>query len=856
MNLFRLFKKEGRAGHFGGSTSLEKIFNHFTELLKENNETLELMADLEEKASGHFLFDMTYLRSTSNRIVEKVGLIINHLIELAPNRYEDLKEIYLRILLGIQETLEKKKGIPQADYTLSLNQITTGMLPQTGGKNAHLGEVKNVLGLPTPDGFAITTYAYSYFLSFDHLQDRILSILHESPLKDQKKLQEIEEEVKGLILRNPIPSDLEEALFHSAQQIRPNGKRPSGLVLRSSALMEDTAFSFAGQYATFLNISPEEVPSKYKEIIASQFSSRALFYMKSKGIMEEEMAMAVACQNLIPARAAGVLFSSHFDPDHGDVVLINALWGLGKWVVDGTVSPDQYWVDKSTGRTIKQQISKKTKMLTAGQGNSLLEESVPFSLQGNPCLNPDQLNILWKWACLLESHFQHPQDVEWALDADGHLIILQTRNLRAYEKIEKKKHLEQISAEYPILLEGGMVGAFGIGAGPVFKIKTPEDLIDFPKGAVLVAPQTSPRFVSVMDKAAAIVTDVGSATGHMAILAREFQIPALVDTQKATRVLTSGQEVTVDTYNARVYEGRVEKLLTRIPKKNPLLLNTPVYERLQEVIRFIVPLNLADPKLDNFKARSCQTLHDIIRFVHEKSIEEMFRLSEREDLENLSTIRIKTHLPLNLDLLDLGGGFKKDGRHFLPPEKVISLPFKALWKGITSPGIRWAGPIGVDVKGLLSVMAQSATQPSGDFWDRTLALVSLNYLNFSSRLGYHFATVDSYCGPIRNNNYVTFVFKGGAADTVRRGRRARFIGTVLEELGFEVLVKEDLVKAEYRKYPEPMIEEKLEHLGRLMGCARQLDMTMSDEAMIGWYARAFLEGNYAFKNDQNFLRIK
>ncbi|MGC1403729.1 MAG: hypothetical protein WA974_12465 [Thermodesulfobacteriota bacterium] len=119
MNLFRLFKKEGRAGHFGGSTSLEKIFNHFTELLKENNETLELMADLEEKASGHFLFDMTYLRSTSNRIVEKVDLIINHLIELAPNRYEDLKEIYLRIFLGIQETLEKKKGIPQADYTLS-----------------------------------------------------------------------------------------------------------------------------------------------------------------------------------------------------------------------------------------------------------------------------------------------------------------------------------------------------------------------------------------------------------------------------------------------------------------------------------------------------------------------------------------------------------------------------------------------------------------------------------------------------------------------------------------------------------------------------------------------------------------
>jgi pyruvate,water dikinase len=850
MNLFRLFKKEGHGGDSKGSPSLEKIFNHFTELLKENNETLELMADLEEKASGHFLFDMTYLRATSNQVVEKVQLIIDHLIELAPNRYEDLRGIFLQIRLEIQEILEKKKGIPQADCILNLNRITTGMLHQTGGKNAHLGEVKNVLGLPTPDGFAITTYAYLYFLSSNRLQDRILSILRQSPLRDQKKLQEAEEEVKGLILQAPVPADLEEALIHSVQQIRPNGKRPSGFVLRSSALMEDTTFSFAGQYATFLNIPAEAVPSKYKEIIASQFSSRALFYMKSKGIMEEELAMAVGCQNLIPARAAGVLFTGHFDPGYGEVVMINALWGLGKWVVDGAVSPDLYLLEKNTGRTLKQKISIKVNKLTAGPGNSLVEEPVPESLQEIPCLNSEQLTILWKWACLLENHFHHPQDVEWALDPDGRLLILQTRNLRAYEKIEKKKNLERISAEYPILLEGGVVGAFGVGSGPVFRIQTPEDLIHFPKGAVLVAPQTSPRFVSVMDKAAAIVTDVGSATGHMAILAREFQVPALVDTQTATRVLTPGQEVTVDTYNARVYEGKIEKLLPRIPKKNPLLLNTPVYERLQEVIRFIAPLNLADPKLENFKPRSCQTLHDIIRFVHEKSIEEMFRLSEREDLQNLSTIRIKTHLPLNLDLLDLGGGLRKDGgRRFLPPEKVASIPFKALWKGITSPGVRWAGPIGVDVKGLLSVMAQSATQPSGDFWDRTLALVSLYYLNFSSRLGYHFATVDSYCGTIRNNNYITFVFKGGAADTIRRGRRARFIGAVLEELGFEVMVKEDLVKAEYRKYPEPMTEEKLEHLGRLMGCARQLDMTMSDEAMVGWYTRAFLEGNYCFKRE-------
>ena len=850
MNFFRFFRKKDQVKNSKGSESLEKIFGHFTELLKENNETLELMADLEEKQGGHFLFDMSYLRSTAGRIAEKVGLIVTHLIDIYPNRYEDLKDIYSRIRIEVEKTLEKKKEILRTDFTINLNRVRVESLHQTGGKNAHLGEVKNVLGLPTPEGFAVTTFGYIHFLSYNNLQDRIVSLLNHSSISDQKNLQETEEAIKSLILQAGIPPDMEKILLDSAIKIQAEGKHALGLALRSSALLEDTHFSFAGQYATFLNITPQEVPDKYKEIVASQFNARSLFYMKSKGILEEEMAMAVACQNLIPAKASGVLFTSHIDTEYGEVILINALWGLGKWVVDGTASPDHYLLDKKTGQIKGQKIPRKPKQLIAVPSGGLVEETVPESLQDSPCLNPLQLNTLWKWACLLETHFKHPQDVEWTLDPEDHLFVLQTRNLRAYEKIEKKKNLEQISQEYPILLEGGTVGAFGIGTGPVFKIRPNEDLTDFPKGAVLVAPHTSSRFVSVMDKAAAIVTDIGSATGHMAILAREFRVPTLVDTGKATACLETGQEVTVDTFNARVYAGCVEPLLKEFSKENPLFLNTPVYERLQEIIRYIVPLNLVDPKLENFNPRSCQTFHDIIRFAHEKSIEEMFKLSEREDIQKLSPVRIRTPLPLNLHLLDLGGGIKRAGSHrVLPPENVISVPFMALWKGITSPGIRWAGPIGVDVKGLLSVMAQSATQPSDDFWDRTLALVSLNYLNFSSRLGYHFATVDSYCGPVRNNNYITFVFKGGAADTMRRGRRARFLGIVLEELGFEVMIKEDLVKADYRKFPEAMTEEKLGHLGRLMGCARQLDMTLADENLVAWYAQAFLAGNYEFKRE-------
>ena len=194
---------------------------------------------------------------------------------------------------------------------------------------------------------------------------------------DQKTLQETEEAIKSLILQARIPPDMEKILVDSATKIQAEGKHALGLALRSSALLEDTHFSFAGQYATFLNITPQEVPDKYKEIVASQFNARSLFYMKSKGLLEEEMAMAVACQNLIPAKASGVLFTSHVDPEYGEVVLINALWGLGKWVVDGTASPDLYLLDKKTGEIKGQKIPRKPKQLIAVPAGGLQERNRP-----------------------------------------------------------------------------------------------------------------------------------------------------------------------------------------------------------------------------------------------------------------------------------------------------------------------------------------------------------------------------------------------------------------------------------------------------------------------------------------------
>jgi pyruvate, water dikinase len=843
MKLFGFFKKGRESPPAGEEQSIKEVFRHFTSLLQANGKALELMADLEEKASGRVFFDLSYLQRTVAVLSEKVKDLVVSLMGMNPGKYKDLLEVYNRIHTEIQKALERRKReLPPADYTVPLNETVHRMLEEVGGKAAHLGEVNGKLGLPVPDGFVVTAQGYREFLSHNRLAERIRARLAALSPGGWEGIRAAGEEIRAWVLQSRIPGEMEDALRTSVEKLMGRQSRSAGLALRSSAQMEDGQFSFAGQYATFLNVFPREVTSKYKEIVASQFTAPALFYLKNKGLIEEEIAMAVFCQEFIRAKASGILFTAHPDPDHGETVLVNGLWGLGRLAVDGTASPDLYLLDKKGGSLIRQEISTKERMLVPNPEGGVQEQPVPEVLSTQACLEPGHLEILWKWALVLEEHFHHPQDVEWAMDEDGELYLLQTRGLRPAKIPEKEERNSSRSAQ--VRLEGGTRASWGVGSGRVFLVRSEEDLNHFPPGSVLVAVHASPKWAAVMDKAAAIVTDVGSATGHMAILAREFKVPALVDTKKATQVLFPEQEVTVDADYHRVYDGRIEELMKNDPPRDPLLRDTPVLKKLQEVLRLIGPLHLTDPQAPDFNARSCQTFHDLTRWAHEMAMGEMFQLAERG--QSMRAVRIKTSLPLNLYAYDLGERFApKSPGHMLLPEDLQSIPFRALWKGMTHPDVRWAGPVGIDMRGLFSVMTQSTIRPPEDYGDRTLALVSKNYLNFNSRLGYHFATVDSYCGPNLTDNYITFMFKGGAADQTRRGRRAQFIGRVLERLGFEVMVKEDLVKAQFRKFPPSSIEEKLDYLGRLMGCARLLDMTMSEENVVDRYVRSFLSGEYS-----------
>jgi pyruvate, water dikinase len=854
LKILDFFRRTKTPGAETGEDFFKTKYQSFKKLLDANNRALEMMSRLETVSQGDFVFDIQYIRARSDAILDTCKVIIDELNVLGNNRYAALLPIYDNIKARIHQELAGSAAPGRDVWTLPLSRVDRRLLAEVGGKNANLGEIKNRLQLPTPEGFVVTAAAYRQVLAENDLTERLEAFLQEVDPGDLADLTAKSRLMREQFLQAQIPSRLAEEVQQRYEELVQALGRPPRLALRSSGLYEDQEFSFAGQFLTKLNVTLEHFFPNYLEVLASQWSPTALVYLTQKGLARRELAMSVGCLAMVAARASGVLFTEDPAGSRPGVMVVEAAWGLGPTVVEGTLVPDRYLLTKEGEiAVLEQHLSPKTfRLVAAPAGEGLTTEAVPDAEREQAALSTEELLALGRHGRRLEEYFGEPQNIEFAVDAAGQVIILQARPLTISRPQPEVLPPDRLAA-HPVLIDQGTAACFGVAAGPVFLIERDEDLSRFPEGAVLVARYTSARYGAVLHKAAALVVDIGSATSHLAILAREFKVPALVDTEKATQVLQTGQEITVDADRQRVYQGRVPALLGPAAPKEPLLAKTPLYATLRRALRFITPLHLTDPKLMDFRPESCRTLHDLTRYTHQMGIAEMFELGEQARRQEAYMVRLKTPIPLNLYLIDLGGGLRREVRgQFASPEDILSVPMRALWRGISHPEVSWAGPIAIDVKGLYSVVSRSlsaAAPQQGDFWRRTLAIVSENYLNFSSRLGYHFATIDAFVSEVRNDNYISFRFKGGAADEYRRGLRARFLGAILEKLDFDTDVIGDLVVGRLGKYPQPLMEDKLDLLGRLMACARQRDMVMGDDKIVDWYIQAFLEGNYRFEGE-------
>ena len=843
-NFLKLFSKSiAEQEENSAKEALKTKYQSFQKLLLMNNEVLEIMADLEEKLSGEYLFDMHYLKTRSQLIGNKVLNIIEHLNALSGDKYPRFLKIHENIKQEIEQILKYKIEIPVSGLTVPLEDLSGNDTGIAGGKIAHLGDIKNALNLPVPDGFAISAYAFIKFMEHNKFGEKIGKKLSSLSIEDLEELNKVSREINEMIIQSDIPPDLQKAVEDSYSKLCKTAGEQVSVSVRSSAIREDSEFSFAGQYATFLNVPGDLIIRKYKEVVASLFTPPAIFYSKTKGFSEEEMVMAAGVLKMVDAIAGGVMYSRDPNDARMDHILINAVHGLGVWVVDGTVTPDTYTVSRHPdGTIIDKKVSGQDKMLTTGEDGTLNEVAVPGEKMGKQCITDEQIRALSKYAEDLEHYYGSPQDIEWVVGSDRKIYILQSRPLRTVtESTVSRVCLPARIEGVHIILDKGVIACKGVGFGNAFILRDDEELKAFPEGAVLVARHTSPKFVTIMNKASAIITDVGSATGHMASLSREYQIPTILDTEVSTRVIQHGQKITVDAINCNIYEGEVSELLEYIRNKKEPFRETNCFKTLEKVLKWIAPLNLIDPDSATFAPEYCKTYHDITRFAHEMSMHEMFGIGDEQDSVETHAVDLLAGIPVGVRILNINGGLKENLKK-ATPEDILSIPFIALLKGMKS--MRWPGPPPVDAKGFLGMLAHSASVPEEQLKEtgkKSFAVVSKNYINFSIRLGYHFSMIEAYAGESINDNYISFFFKGGGAAIDRRLRRIRLIQDILKEMGFKVNAKEDTIRAILTKYKQSTIEDKLVVMGKLTAYTKQLDMVMFNDAVTDMYREQFIK---------------
>ncbi len=844
-NIFRL------GGRRSGYLPVELLFRYFKEVLEKNNEVLEIITDMGEKLGGDYLFDITYVKRAYSRLSSSLQDSLRTFDLLTRSRYIRLHNAYSRIDDRIKKMIYDISS--SGEMVAFYRDITWDMGNEVGGKNSNLSEVKNFLRLNVPDAFAVTTLAYDAFMEHNGL-DRRIALAGDSPDASRP------EELREAVLKGEIPPALDAALDAALQELKEGCGPGCFLAVRSSAEEEDSDFSFAGQFETRLNVPCEGKALKeaYREVVASLFSPRALSYQKRLGYAPGSLKMAVGCMVMVEGTTSGVIYSTNPDGDR-DTLVINAAWGLGSTVVEGSSDADLYVVRKGAGKEIvEKRLGGKERMTVLRRGGGTDVVETPEALRKDYALTAEQLRELSTQADLIERYFRGPRDIEWTIDRNGKVCILQTRPLRVggsggVSRPATQRVPDDGKTPSLISLRGkDILIQRGIGAGRVFVVRSPHDLDDFPRGAVLVAAHDSSEFVRVMPYVSAIITDVGTATSHMASLAREFRVPSIVNTGDATRILTDGQEVTLyadDAGTATLYDGIRKDLIDLAETRGGKMEELYEFRKKRYILRYVSPLNLIDPLLEDFSPEGCKTVHDIIRFIHEKSVAELVESSR------YGKIRAKGHPPVRLDIpiptgimvIDIGGGLDAtEKQESVVLGQITSVPFRAILSGMMHPGVWRSEAVSLRVNDFITSMIRMSdiVSEGKDYVNYNLAVVSREYVNLSLRFGYHFTTLDCYCSGNAKDNHIYFRFVGGATDLVKRSRRVTFIAAVLKGYGFNLKTKGDLVIARLANLGQEEIERILDRMGRLIAFTRQLDAVMHDDSTVDRFVRDFLEEKY------------
>lgn len=821
-------------------------YHSFKLLLSSNNKALDIMADIEKLLEGSRLFGMSHVKGNCTAVSVNVYKMIKNLEVLAPGKY---RELYLRfndIQQQIDKILSFKKSETDEPLVIPLDSVNKDMADVIGSKMANIGEIKNRLNLTVPAGFVITSAAYKKFISHNDLQVEIDRLFQTTDTEDMEQLYTLSAKIRQLIIRSDVPENLSDAITGSVDRIERETGKKIRLALRSSAIGEDTAgSSFAGLYHSELNVSSDNIFEAYKNVVAGKYSLPAITYRFERGFMDEDVHMSVGCMEMVDAAAGGVMYSKNPVDISNDFIFINSAWGLPKSVVDGSVDCDLFVISRDTPmRIVYEDIKLKTNKFVCFPHEGICRMENTEDSKALPSMTHEQAYSLAELALDIENHYGSPQDIEWAITGEGRIYLLQCRPLQIVKTGGKSIPPDIRKNDPAVIARGGVTASPGAASGKVFHVDKAVDILRFPDGAVLAAKQALPMWAPLICRASAVITEQGGFAGHLANVAREFGIPAIFGLPKIYDKLKEDEIVTVDAGGLAVHTGKIESLIAGSGKTKNLMSNSPLYETLKQMSRHVVPLNLLDPDSRDFKPSGCKTLHDITRFIHEKSVQEMFNFGKEHNFSERSGKQLVCDVPMQWWVLNLDDGFREevDGR-YVNLENIVSVPMIAIWEGITA--FPWEGPPPVDGKGLMNVMFEATRNPAlatgarSVYAQRNYFMISKYFCSLSSRLGFHFSIIESIVCDRVGENYISFQFKGGAADHDRRLKRVLFLGEILEESGFKVTIKKDSLFSRIDNRDRDFMEKRLKALGYLTIHTRQIDMIMSRGSTVNYYKSKF-----------------
>lgn len=440
-------------------------------------------------------------------------------------------------------------------------------IPLVGGKGANLGELTST-GAPVPPGFCVIAETYARFIKINNLNVKIMELLNSLDFEDTEQLQKRTETIRNLIRNAPIPADIEKAIVDAYHKLAgKTGLKDPDVAVRSSATAEDLPdASFAGQQDTYLHvIGAQSVVDHVRQCWASLWTARATYYRQKQNYDHFNVSLCAVVQKMVASEKSGVMFTANPINNDRNQIMINASWGLGEAVVSGTVSPDEFILDKESLTEVETTIADKKTMIVdkgseGGTATIAVADYLGPKAVSQRCMSEEEVRSLAAAGRAIENHYGAPMDIEWGLDRETKKIyILQARPITTLKDAPQKAQKENTVMDKKALtvLVRGLAASPGIAHGTVVRIDSLKEIARVKNGDVLVTGMTNPDMVPAMKKACAVVTDEGGRTCHAAIVSRELGIPCIVGSKNGTEILTEGMEITVDATRGVVYSGVV-----------------------------------------------------------------------------------------------------------------------------------------------------------------------------------------------------------------------------------------------------------------------------------------------------------